>query len=105
AALDDTVAAARTGWLVAPLDHRLGELAAETGSARVQAANAVQVTDLAPRLLGRDGPRRWLILFTTPAEARGLGGFPGNFAELTVDHGAISVTKFGRSTDLINGGA
>ena len=28
------------------------------------------------------------MLFTTPAEARGLGGFAGNYAQLTIDHGS-----------------
>lgn len=103
--LDRAVADSRSGWLVAPLGNRLAELAEETGKATVQARNALEVTRLAPRLLGQDEPRVWLVLFTTPAEARGLGGFPGNFAEVTVADGLISVTRFGRATDLINGGA
>ena len=102
--LDAAVAAARSGWLVAPLGHRLGKLADETAKASAQATNALEVARVAPRLLGQDGPRVWFVLFTTPAEARGLGGFPGNFAELTVANGQMSVTRFGRSTDLINGG-
>ncbi len=103
--LDAAVADSRSGWLVDPLSSLLGDLADETAAATEQANNALEVTELAPRLLGRDGPRVWFIMFTTPAEARGLGGFPGNFAELTVDDGFISVTRFGRATDLINGGA
>ena len=49
-----------------------------------------------PRLLGADGPQRYLVLFTTPVEARGRIGFPGNYAELVVDNGQLSMPVFGR---------
>ena len=45
-------------------------------------------------------PRRYLVLFTTPSESRGLGGFVGNYAELTIDDGHLSMTSFGRAEDL-----
>ena len=35
---------------------------------------------LAPQMLGAEGVRRYFIAFTTPAEARGMGGFMGNWA-------------------------
>ena len=43
----------------------------------------------------------YFIAFTTPAKARGLGGFMGNWAEVTMDAGHISVTDFGRTADLV----
>ena len=46
------------------------------------------------------GERRYLILFTTPVELRGIAGFIGNYAEITVDDGKIEVTEFGRRSDL-----
>jgi hypothetical protein len=55
---------------------------------------------LAPQMLGDGEERRYLILFTTPAEARGLGGFTGNFAEITATDGSIDVTRFGRTGEL-----
>jgi len=103
-AFDNAVDASRSGWLIDPFAGRLRRLAAETERARVQASNAVEATTLAPSLLGGNGKRVWLVLFTTPAEARGLGGFPGNWAEITTDGGRISVTRRGRIVDLINGG-
>ena len=51
-------------------------------------------------MLGADGQRRYLMLFTTPVEARGIAGFIGNYAEITVDDGAIEVTDFGRRSEL-----
>lgn len=103
-ALDTAVDASRSGWLIDPFASRLRRLSGETERARVQAVNAVEATDLAPLLLGGDGRRVWLVLFTTPAEARGLGGFPGNWAEITTEAGRITVTRRGRIAELINGG-
>src|SRR6185295_2469578 len=36
----------------------------------------------------------------TPSETRELGGFVGNYAEVTADHGKLSLTQSGRSLDL-----
>jgi hypothetical protein len=55
---------------------------------------------VAPEMLGADGERVYFVMFTTPAEARGSGGFMGNYAELTVDNGLIELSAFGRHTDL-----
>jgi hypothetical protein len=55
---------------------------------------------LAPQMLGQGGVRRYFVMFTTPAEARGLGGFMGNWAELTITDGKIEMTQFGRTLDL-----
>ena len=38
-------------------------------------------------------------MFTTPSEARS-SGFIGNWGILTVDHGALALTGFGRTTEL-----
>ena len=44
------------------------------------------------------------MAFTTPAEARGLGGFMGNYAELTATDGQLGLTDFGRTAELNAGG-
>ncbi len=62
--------------------------------------NSLDAIRMAPALLGADGPRTYLLLFTTPSEARGLGGFVGSYAELTFDDGQISFGTFGRAQDL-----
>ena len=38
---------------------------------------------MVPGLLGADGERTYLIAFLNPSEQRGLGGFIGNYAEIT----------------------
>ena len=93
-----------TQWLAAPLTRKFSELRTKLASQEHQLANANLALEAAPHLLGADGPRHYLVAFTTPAEARGLGGFMGNYAMVTIDHGAIHVDKVGRTDDLDNGG-
>lgn len=87
-------------WLLAPLQDELADLDERLDDNEPRLDNAIDAVRLAPQMLGADGERRYLILFTTPAEARGLGGFSGNYAEVTVDDGTIDVTRFGRTTDM-----
>ena len=103
-ALSSTVANADSSWLLAPVQSRVDTLAEDIDENEEQLANAVTASELAPQMLGRDGPRRYLFIFTTPAEARGLGGFMGNFAEITAVDGRIAVERFGRTTELNSGG-
>jgi hypothetical protein len=51
-------------------------------------------------MLGADTPQHYLVLFGSPAETRELGGFVGNFAEVTADKGKLSLTRSGRSLEL-----
>jgi hypothetical protein len=59
---------------------------------------ALTAVRAAPGLLGAHGPRRYFLAFTTPSEARGLGGFMGNFAVLTADDGRITLTRSDRTS-------
>ncbi len=103
--LGDVVGAARSPWLAGPLQRRLDSLSVELADNVVRADNALATVRVAPRLLGAEGVRRYFVVFTTPAEARGLGGFMGNWAELTIDNGKLSMTRFGRTAELNSGGA
>ncbi len=87
-------------WLVGPLQDELVQLDEKLDENEPRLENALSAVRLAPQMLGADGQRRYLLMFTTPAEARGLAGFMGNYAEITVDDGAIEVTKFGRRSEL-----
>lgn len=102
--LQEAVEASRSGWLLGPFADRYRRLAEETARADLQARNAYESAVLAPQLLGRDGKRVWLVLFTNPAESRGLGGFIGSFAEIETERGQIRVVKRGSNVQLINGG-
>ena len=102
--LQRAVERSRSGWLLGPFASRFERLAEETARADLQARNAYEAAQLAPHLLGGDGKRVWLVLFTTPAEARGLGGFIGNFAEVETEGGRIRIVRQGTNVQLINGG-
>ena len=92
---------ARSPWLVAPLGDRLGELGAEVDELVLETDRALDAVRLAPSMLGADGPRTYFVAFTTPAEARGLGGFMGTWAELRADNGRLDVVKTGLTQELI----
>ena len=94
------VTAADSPWLVTPVADELASLSSRIADNAPKVDNAVAAVDLAPTMLGADGPAVYLVLFTSPAEARGLGGFIGNYAELTVTNGQLELTEFGRVSDL-----
>ncbi len=93
--------AASSPWLVPPLRERFDDFSAELADAAADAAVAVRAVEVAPALFGGDGDRRYVVLFTTPAELRGLGGLIGNFGELTAVGGDVQLTRSGRIVELI----
>jgi hypothetical protein len=95
-----TVDGVASPWLLEPLQRRLDDLDDDLDENEELLLNAIEAVELAPGFLGADGLRRYLVLFTTPAEARNLGGFTGNYAEVTVDNGAIVLARFGRIGEL-----
>ena len=87
-------------WLLPPLRTRYDRLRAEVARALPAADLAADVVAVAPALLGGEGPRHYLVLFGTPSESRALGGFVGNYAEVTAENGKLSLTRSGRGLDL-----
>lgn len=77
-------------------DRLIGEIDGVLGPTRLAAAASRTV----PGLLGADAPRRYLVLFAQPAEARGLGGFVGGYAELLATDGKVELTRSGPIDDL-----
>lgn len=94
------LAEADTPWVLAPFDTRLRQLRAEVAEAAPDARMAADVAAIAPAVLGGGGTRRYFVIFTTPAETRGLGGFMGNWAELTAEEGKVTLTRSGRTQEL-----
>ena len=87
-------------WLVPAVRERLDAIRAEVDEQREMLAAARDLVRVAPGLLGSEGERRYLVLFTTPSEARGSGGFSGNFAEIRVVDGTLDLGDFGRTSEL-----
>jgi len=62
--------------------------------------NASLAAQLAPSMLGADGPRTYLMGFQTPAEARGTGGLLGGLAILRFDNGIPTVDAIASNSEL-----
>ena len=72
-------------WLLPPVRERVERFSTELTDTRDEVGLAALGARAAPGLVGGDGPRTYLVLFTQPAETRGLGGFIGGWAELNAD--------------------
>ena len=97
---DGTLAEIGEGWQLPVIRSRIDDLRADVASALESSELALDGVRLAPGFLGGDGQSTYLVLFTTPVEARATTGFPGNFAEVTFTDGRFDMTRFGRITEL-----
>jgi len=82
--------------VAAPLASARDELQQATAALNT-AANVAQI---APDMLGADGPKRYLLMIQNNAETRASGGIPGALAELTIDQGKLSLGKQSSATEL-----
>jgi hypothetical protein len=78
----------------------LGDLTDLALDAEPGAQTAAAAVRELPSMLGGEETRRYLVLFTQPAEARGAGGFVGSWAVLTAEDGAVRLTDSGRAADV-----
>jgi len=85
----------RTPWLLPLLADRLDTVQVELNSAAQDIDLANHATAVLPRILGADGPRRYLVLFVQPAEAREFGGFVGAYGILETENGQFNLTESG----------
>lgn len=92
------------GGLLPPLGAALEELTENLTRAEREAENTALAAEVAPAVLGGDGPRRYFLAVQNTAEARATGGFIGNFGELVAEDGRVQLTRFGRIAELNEGG-
>lgn len=90
--------------LLPPVSAALDDAAVEATAAGRDAERLQRGVRSAPELLGADAPRRYLVLFTTPVEARNRFGFPGSYAVLALDQGRIDFERSGPIAELIPAG-
>ena len=88
------------GWVFHAVSDRLDGLSDDLARQRERSGNLLRIVEAAPEMLGSEGARVYFIAFLTPAVARGSAGFMENWAELTIDDGAMSITGFGSHADL-----
>ena len=65
-----------------------------------QVTEASSLLSIAPGLLGIESPRKYLIVFQNPAEARGVGGIIGGYATVEVRNAKIKTLRVGSNSDL-----
>jgi hypothetical protein len=83
------------GFLVGPVSDALDDALAEARDAGTAVDRLHRTVQVAPALLGQDRPARFLVLFTSPVEARGRFGFPASFAILRADGGRLTFERGG----------
>lgn len=88
-------------WLLPPVDDALSRFETDVAQALPQAELARDALVAMPGLLGGDGERNYLVLFTSPSEARNLGGFVGSYGVLTASGGDLDFSVSGSATELL----
>jgi hypothetical protein len=83
------------GPLLPALRDRLEDLRDQAARAQRDAAAGAAAVEVMPDVLGGAGERHYLVLFTSPSEARGRFGFPGSFAEVSFDDGRMLLGEHG----------
>ena len=73
ATLQQTTNDARSQWLVDRATYELDDFDESVNEHLPSLDNALDAIRMAPTMLGADGPRTYLVLFTTPSESRGPG--------------------------------
>lgn len=86
--------------VLAPLSDLLDEALDEARHADSTASRLAEALAVVPDLLGADQPRRYLVLFGSPVEARNRWGFPGSFAVLRFEDGTMTFEASGPLREL-----
>jgi len=87
-------------WLLPLIQARLDEASEQLADASVDIERAADAAALMPGLLGGDGKRTYLIIFTNPAESREGGGFGGAYGVLEANNGKLELLRSGRGEEL-----
>lgn len=82
--------------LLGPVSRALDDALGEASDARATADRLHRTVQVLPPLLGQGArPARYLVLFTSPVEARNRFGFPGAYAVLQMADGRLSFEEGG----------
>ena len=100
ASVDRALDALEVDWLLPSIQSDVRKVSSQVRDAERDAAFADRVLEVLPELLGGDRPKRYFVVFSTPAEARELGGILGNYGILTARDGRLELEETGRSGDL-----
>jgi hypothetical protein len=80
--------------------RRRNELVAQVDRLAGGVDAASTALEIAPSMLGADGPRRYLLVVQNPAETRATGGLIGAYAVIRADRGKLTRERVGTDSDL-----
>jgi Protein of unknown function (DUF4012) len=95
-----SLARSTSQWLIPPISRDLRKFIQEVSRAKSGADLGVLAARDGPGILGGNGPRHYLVVFVTPAETRGLGGFIGAYGEITASNGRLTLGHAGSAQGL-----
>ena len=101
-ALDELASAvqrSRSPWLVHRAEVELDDFETSIAEHLPSLDDAITALDLAPRMLGADAARHYLVLYTSPSTTTALGGAIVGHAELSAEGGQLAASEFGSSDD------
>ncbi|EHB56275.1 hypothetical protein MycrhDRAFT_3469 [Mycolicibacterium rhodesiae JS60] len=98
--LNDAAKAIQEPAYLSVIGEARSQLQEQTANIAHLLQNTALAAQLAPSMLGADGPRSYFMGFQTNAEARGTGGLLGGFGVLRFDDGKPSVDNLGPNTDF-----
>lgn len=101
-AAQDRLEGAASPWVLPPLRSRLDDFTTELDQTRDSAEIALEASRIGPRLLGAEGPKRYVMLLGNPAEGRDIGGHLGNWAEVTAVDGRLELVDVGGPYELFS---
>ena len=90
----------RSPWLVPPLANRMDRAVEVLGRSSGLVGASAEALHVSANLLGRDTASQILVMISTPAEARAMGGFVGNWVLLESRDGTLSVAEQYQARDL-----
>ena len=88
------------GTYLGLIDDARTQLQDQTGELSGLLHNTSLAAQIAPAMLGADGPRSYFIGFQTNAEARGTGGLLGGFGIVRAADGAVRVDDLASNREL-----
>jgi hypothetical protein len=97
---DERLAARDSSSFVGPFRGRYDELAEQVARATDVLDTADRALQVLPTMLGRDGPKNYLLVFQNNAELRATGGLPGAISVVSADDGELSLNRQATAVDL-----
>jgi hypothetical protein len=94
------LAALRTGWTPPQVGANVRKARSQLGGVPATLRTSADALDALGAVLGRDGPRRLLVVLENNAELRATGGLVSVFAEATARDGKVELGKFADIVDV-----